>query len=65
MSESGDPDAATRTAFRLIGPDPADWVPDRPQHRRAKRCPPTAFESEQACNDGGLQDLAMQLLRAD
>ena len=30
MSESGDPDSATRTAFRLIGPDPADWVPDRP-----------------------------------
>ena len=30
MSKSGDPDAATRTAFRLIGPDSADWVPDRP-----------------------------------
>ena len=25
-----DPDAAARTALRLIGPDPQDWVPDRP-----------------------------------
>jgi hypothetical protein len=57
MSESGVPDAATRTAFRLIGPIRADWVPDRPSIDARKRCPPTAFESEQACNDGVLQDL--------
>jgi cation diffusion facilitator CzcD-associated flavoprotein CzcO len=25
-----DPDEAARTALRLIGPDPANWVPDRP-----------------------------------
>jgi cation diffusion facilitator CzcD-associated flavoprotein CzcO len=25
-----DPDAAAREAVRLIGPDPANWVPDRP-----------------------------------
>ncbi len=25
-----DPDADARTALRLIGPDPANWVPDRP-----------------------------------
>jgi FAD-dependent urate hydroxylase len=25
-----DPDAAARNALRLIGPDPANWVPDRP-----------------------------------
>src|ERR1700722_17585271 len=25
-----DPDAGTRAALRLIGPDPANWVPDRP-----------------------------------
>jgi cation diffusion facilitator CzcD-associated flavoprotein CzcO len=27
---SGDPDADARNALRLIGPDPANWVPDRP-----------------------------------
>ena len=36
MSESGDPDAATRTSFRLIGPDRADWVPDRPSIDEAR-----------------------------
>ena len=25
-----DPDAHARTALRLIGPDPQNWVPDRP-----------------------------------
>ena len=30
MSQSADPDADARTALRLIGPDPANWVPDRP-----------------------------------
>ena len=30
MSHSRDPDADARTALRLIGPDPANWVPDRP-----------------------------------
>src|SRR6516165_1262936 len=25
-----DPDAAAREALRLIGPDPQNWVPDRP-----------------------------------
>src|SRR6202042_2924750 len=25
-----DPDAAARDALRLIGPDPANWVPDKP-----------------------------------
>ena len=29
MSQSLDPDADARTALRLIGPDPANWVPDR------------------------------------
>jgi len=29
MSEAGDVDAAAREALRLIGPDPANWVPDR------------------------------------
>lgn len=29
MSEAGDPNGATLTAFRLTKPDPADWVPDR------------------------------------
>ena len=27
---TADPDAAARAALRLIGPDPANWVPDRP-----------------------------------
>ncbi len=30
MSASDDPDTAARNALRLIGPDPANWVPDRP-----------------------------------
>ena len=25
-----DPDAGAKTALRLIGPDPSNWVPDRP-----------------------------------
>src|ERR1700746_2981739 len=29
MSQSFDPDADARAALRLIGPDPANWVPDR------------------------------------
>jgi cation diffusion facilitator CzcD-associated flavoprotein CzcO len=29
MSQSSDPDTDARTALRLIGPDPANWVPDR------------------------------------
>jgi len=29
MSQSHDPDADARNALRLIGPDPANWVPDR------------------------------------
>ena len=29
MSQSLDPDSDARTALRLIGPDPANWVPDR------------------------------------
>jgi cation diffusion facilitator CzcD-associated flavoprotein CzcO len=29
MSQSLDPDADAREALRLIGPDPANWVPDR------------------------------------
>jgi cation diffusion facilitator CzcD-associated flavoprotein CzcO len=29
MSQSRDPDADARTALRQIGPDPANWVPDR------------------------------------
>jgi FAD-dependent urate hydroxylase len=30
VSEPGDPDAAARASLRLLGPDPADWVPERP-----------------------------------
>ncbi|HEY0184292.1 MAG TPA: NAD(P)-binding domain-containing protein [Rhodopila sp.] len=30
MTQTDDPDAAALTALRLIGPDPASWVPDRP-----------------------------------
>lgn len=30
MSTVTDPDADARTALRLMGPDPANWVPDRP-----------------------------------
>lgn len=30
MSETADPDTVARHALRLIGPDPANWVPDRP-----------------------------------
>ena len=30
MSQTPDPDAAARDALRLIGPDPRNWVPDRP-----------------------------------
>ena len=30
MSQSRDPDADARTALRMLGPDPANWVPDRP-----------------------------------
>ena len=29
MNRSTDPDSCARTALRLIGPDPANWVPDR------------------------------------
>jgi cation diffusion facilitator CzcD-associated flavoprotein CzcO len=29
MNQSSDPDTDARTALRLIGPDPANWVPDR------------------------------------
>ncbi len=29
MNQLSDPDADARTALRLIGPDPANWVPDR------------------------------------
>src|SRR5579859_5748554 len=29
MSQSADPDVHARNALRLIGPDPANWVPDR------------------------------------
>jgi glycine/D-amino acid oxidase-like deaminating enzyme len=29
MTERSDPDAGAREALRLIGPDPANWVPDR------------------------------------
>ncbi|HEY4042938.1 MAG TPA: FAD/NAD(P)-binding protein, partial [Rhodopila sp.] len=29
MSQTEDPDAAARTALRLIGPDPQNWVPDQ------------------------------------
>src|SRR5580700_4044132 len=30
MTEPIDPDADAREALRLIGPDPQNWVPDRP-----------------------------------
>jgi cation diffusion facilitator CzcD-associated flavoprotein CzcO len=30
MAASDNPDAAARNALRLLGPDPANWVPDRP-----------------------------------
>ena len=30
MSQTHDPDALARAALRMIGPDPANWVPDRP-----------------------------------
>ena len=30
MSQSADPDRNARNALRLIGPDPANWVPGRP-----------------------------------
>jgi cation diffusion facilitator CzcD-associated flavoprotein CzcO len=30
MSQTLDPDANARAALRMIGPDPANWVPDRP-----------------------------------
>ena len=30
MNDAHDPDAEARKALRLIGPDPADWVPARP-----------------------------------
>ena len=30
MNHTHDPDAAARSALRMIGPDPANWVPDRP-----------------------------------
>src|ERR1700689_4700088 len=30
MNPPSDPDADARTALRLMGPDPANWVPDRP-----------------------------------
>jgi len=30
MTQQHDPDTAARTALRLMGPDPANWVPDRP-----------------------------------
>src|ERR1700741_2491726 len=29
MPQSDDPDADARSAMRLLGPDPANWVPDR------------------------------------
>lgn len=29
MTQTNDPDLAARTALRLIGPDPQNWVPDR------------------------------------
>lgn len=31
MPEPTDPDAGARNALRLIGPDPQNWVPDRPR----------------------------------
>jgi FAD-dependent urate hydroxylase len=30
MPQPTDPDADARNALRLIGPDPQNWVPDRP-----------------------------------
>ncbi len=30
MNQTHDPDANARAALRMIGPDPANWVPDRP-----------------------------------
>ena len=30
MNQPYDPDADARTTLRLIGPDPANWIPDRP-----------------------------------
>jgi cation diffusion facilitator CzcD-associated flavoprotein CzcO len=30
MNQINDPDAGARSALRLLGPDPANWVPDRP-----------------------------------
>jgi FAD-dependent urate hydroxylase len=30
MNQLADPDVDARTALRLLGPDPANWVPDRP-----------------------------------
>src|SRR5829696_6434521 len=30
MAEAEDPDAGAREALRLIGPDPQNWVPERP-----------------------------------
>jgi hypothetical protein len=30
LRSSADPDAGARQALRLIGPDPQNWVPDRP-----------------------------------
>jgi cation diffusion facilitator CzcD-associated flavoprotein CzcO len=30
MTDRSDPDAAARETLRLIGPDPRNWVPDRP-----------------------------------
>src|SRR5258706_16333137 len=30
MAEADDPDAMAREALRLIGPDPQNWVPERP-----------------------------------
>ena len=30
MNQPHDPDLAARTELRLMGPDPANWVPDRP-----------------------------------
>ena len=30
MNQPHDPDANARTTLRLLGPDPANWVPDRP-----------------------------------
>ncbi len=30
MTQTDDPDRAADRALRLIGPDPQNWVPDRP-----------------------------------